>query len=414
MASRMLMSVVIAVILIILECGNGSAQPKQTTPAVQLQQARVVILSEVAQARFACVLGVMQSGTPSKEAIEDCLKKVPSFRVDAHRGAAGLGGGLPGVGGRESVPVSASCPASSTIDPKIAQPPGTRRPTAEERRFYKLGGGQYMYTDAERKRMADERAGATAESMDQLNKTDEFKEWQKALENADKVANDPKASDEAKKAAQEAVDNARKKMEGTREHQEAEKNLEKLNNIPVHTPPLTSRTDPNAQSACQDLAVFLAECNDNGWKRQDCQLFLQRLGRCGDPLVTDPRPDAALGGCRLPAVDPETARRAAVLACQKVTRPVPGTDPCIPMNVDAQLHTYALGHGKACSDPRAITDPEQCTPTVTLATFGRTLTQGDLDELRRKAGGPVIFLPGQTPGDPRPGGGPSPDPSKPR
>jgi hypothetical protein len=292
--------------------------------------------------------------------------------------------------------------------------PGQRRPTPAEKKAYDLDNTQYMWTEEQLKEFQEELNKKASEAAAALRATQAYKDWEKALDDEQKVNNDPNATAEDKKAAQKAAEDAYNKMINSPEGQEHLWRQKRAQEGPLpYSGKKVSRTDPNAVSACEELSEFVARCNDNGWKRQDCQSFLQRMKGCADPAVTDPLPDND-ETCRLPAADPEAARRAAVLACQKVTRPVPGVDPCSPMAVDAQVYTFALGRGKPCSDPAAITDPEQCVPTMSLATFGRTLTQRDLDALRKKAGGPVIFLPrlGPAPSPPNPGG-PTPDPPKP-
>ena len=410
MFPRKLGACLLVLALLAAGCGGGKGSSgKRGQPA---RQALVVVLSATQEGRLACVQDLVRQRMSINEALAECATKLPSVDIGRRGGESGLGLTLPGGVGAGTVPVSGSCP-SPNIDPRLAR--DTRRPTPAEKKYYDLDDTQKMYTEEARQRMLEERQAKLSETGKALRATEEYKAMLAAWDAQDKVDADPNSTPEQKAEAQKKVDEAEKKLWETKEGRDHQRANEKATNVPVATPPLVSRTDPNAYDACEEMLRFISECNDNGWKRPDCQLFLARLKGCGDPRVTDPRPEAGEaepsegGGCGLPAVDPEEVERVATLACQKVTRPVPGEEPCGPLKLEGRLHRFALGRrGPPCGNPLAITDPDQCTPGITVVKFGRTLSQSDLDKFRSKFGGPVIYLPKS--GGPSPGPGPDPEP----
>ena len=174
------------------------------------------------------------------------------------------------------------------------------------------------------------------------------------------------------------------------------------------------KTDPNAVDACSEVATFVAECNRAGWATSPCRLFLQRLDGCGDPTVTDPAPDDEGAGCGLPAVDPETVKRVVTIKCGSNKKPVPGVDPCAPVEVEGTAHSYTFGHqeGVPCGDPRALNEEEDCLGTVTVTVFGKKDVAAILSEGFEKLGGPawIVNVPGLgKPPRPPGGGGPEPE-----
>jgi hypothetical protein len=172
------------------------------------------------------------------------------------------------------------------------------------------------------------------------------------------------------------------------------------------------------ESACQQIAEFVAKCNGNGWKTPECKRVIDRATACGDPMVTDPIPAAAeektgQTRCSHPKADPETVKKAWVVHCNSRIRPEPGADPCTPLQIEGTVHTFLLqpivmgeNENKACGDPRALIDPAKCIPSVTLTEFGERDMEKIIAEIYNKAGGPVFMVPQPRLGDPRPGTGP--------
>jgi hypothetical protein len=181
---------------------------------------------------------------------------------------------------------------------------------------------------------------------------------------------------------------------------------------------LTSQNDkkrvvPGMESSCQQIAEFVYKCNVNGWRTPECKKALDRITSCGDPMVTDPIPTAGVGagtgGCNVPAADPGTVKKAWVVHCDSRIKPLPGVDPCAPLQVEGTIHTFVLhsGGGKPCGDPRALTEANQCTGSITLTEFGERDIQKIAEELAKKTHGPVFIVPQPGPrDDPHPGGGP--------
>jgi hypothetical protein len=182
-------------------------------------------------------------------------------------------------------------------------------------------------------------------------------------------------------------------------------------------------SDPRVESACAQVAEFVAKCKASRWRTPECKRALDRATSCGDPMITDPIPgmaaqaaerDSEARRCNLPAANPETVKKAWVVHCESRVRPLPGVDPCGPLHVEGTLHHFFLqplgrGENKACGDPRALTEAGDCIPSITLLEFGERDMEAIIAELQKKAGGPVITVPQpRPPGDPRPGPDPGP------
>ncbi|WP_018611881.1 hypothetical protein [Segetibacter koreensis] len=169
-----------------------------------------------------------------------------------------------------------------------------------------------------------------------------------------------------------------------------------------------AKIDPDAQNACNTVNEFVAQCNQNGWRDPVCRLYLKRMEKCGDPLVTDPIPDGEVN-CKMPAMDEKTIKRVVFVMCQKYKKPVPGEEPCRDFAVQGTLYKYYLRPPKAgenatpCNDPLALTTEAQCTPNITVAVFGKKDIKKIIEEGRRKLGGPIFVMPlvGPSPGGPK-------------
>ena len=174
--------------------------------------------------------------------------------------------------------------------------------------------------------------------------------------------------------------------------------------------------DPNAQGFCEEAAAKTAECNRDGWDRGSCKDLLDKMNGCSDRTFTTPLPDGPDGvncddessGSGLGA-DLEAASEAIVLACQSVTNPAPGEDPCVEADGELDIAQFTFGGKGAepCGDPKALTGEEQCLGQISFMTLERDAFDV-LADAADKIGGPVLIVP-KPPGE-GPDGGPEPGP----
>lgn len=182
-------------------------------------------------------------------------------------------------------------------------------------------------------------------------------------------------------------------------YKEAERKANEAINERDQWQPSVGETDPQASDACLDAALFVAECNANGWKSAGCARLLARMEGCGDPMLTDPNPEDPNAGCGPDEVDPEQAEEVALLMCRRTVRPVPGEDPCAGIHLpEVVLRGYwprpgQEGSAVPCGDPRALTGEGQCLPSLTVVRFGERNIQNIMDEARKKFGGPIFIVP---------------------
>lgn len=239
-------------------------------------------------------------------------------------------------------------------------------------------------------------------------------EWQRYVEALEKASGAPTDSPEALLLDQEML----------KAQQDANKAIEDRDAwVPTH-----SQTDPTASDTpsdvCRAMMEFILECNSRSWQTKKCQDAMWKMRKCSDPSITTPMPDGDLV-CPLDGTEvvAETVGQVGVIACQMRIKPEPGTDPCEPTTLDAiTVHGYfpvrfceggregdrgsSCRNATPCGDPRALTGEEQCSPTLTLSTFGTKDLQAIADFIREKVGGPVFIIP-----LPRPPGpvGPGPE-----
>lgn len=320
-----------------------------------------------------CVNEYLLQGKSVKEALSLCNLSDPKWNFNDHRdpwGSMGsFGSGSTGVG-------AVDC-KSLSIDPRrgFGHPPSYYSDPNDHRTHY----SEYR----ELLKDYSEKYDALVEAED--------KEWE-----AKKEAEADPGNPEKAKAAKEATAAAKKAINDANEAEKKVKDWQ----LP------SFKTDPAAENVCNTVAQFIAECNQVGWRSQKCQLFLKKMDKCGDPMVTDPTPEGEVS-CNNPVVDPKKVEKVVLLVCNKYIKPAPGQDPCMQMEVEGTLHRYFIRKpsqgvdATPCGDPLAMTSESQCTPTFTLAVFGKKDLQTVINEGRRKLGGPIFVLP--VVGPPQPG-----------
>jgi len=161
--------------------------------------------------------------------------------------------------------------------------------------------------------------------------------------------------------------------------------------------PTVARPTPDAQTMCELVGEAVGECNRDGWGNPYCQELKRKLDGCADPKVTDPEPGADT--CFTPTIDPEKVQEVILLLCTAKKKPVPGEDPCKPMQFVGEARTHGIGpdNPEGCNDPRVRTTGETCLPTFTLIQFDEPDAQTLLKKMFKKLGGPIFVVPVDAP-----------------
>lgn len=315
-----------------------------------------------------CVRRLVAQGVTVTEAIDACI---PSMLGMAERPTIHSFLGLGGLGtGTKAGSVTCS---SGGTDPRrgadydwTGHPDRNAPPNPGED---KLGGwaGQSEYVN--RKADAQDKWAAYADKLD---------EWANSLQEHPENLNPNELAkiEQLRKEANEAID----KRDAWQ--------------------PNTTQTDPDAVDSCLEAKLFVAECNVNGWTSPACREALWRMEGCSDPAVTDPSPESPIV-CGDPSVDHETAVKGGSLVCHMKTMPVPGEDPCVPVEATAPLLKGYVRLSDAdetsdepCGDPRALTGEDQCLGTLSVVQFSNEDIQSILNTaLEKLGGGPVFVVP---------------------
>jgi hypothetical protein len=368
--------------------GVDSSLP-QNTPG--WGSATIVVLSSSympEDSPFACIIDQVAQGIGIREATAAC--DLSSFASSFNR--PDMGGFLSfGGAGMGTTSGSISCTAAGT-NPSLAA--GVSSPSVEQKHA-----------------PPDPRGENAPREWDNYNDlaADAEKAWAKYVEALNKAANlafGGASEEETKQALQEVIDAKKAADAAIKERNKyvplvAESDDGGDGNVSTVLPL------PGAEDACLETALFVAECNSNGWTSAECRRVKERMENCPDSTISLVNPDAEQG-CGVANVDPNEVERVVVLVCEMFINPVPGEDPCITTEIETPvMRGYVPAYvgddnlvEHICNDPRALTTGEGCAPSISLTSFTEINIQDIINEGQKHFGGPIIILPVPPPPEP--------------
>jgi hypothetical protein len=194
-----------------------------------------------------------------------------------------------------------------------------------------------------------------------------------AAQEAQRAANQTKAqfngagknNKDAQKAAEEAK-KARDEAEKKRKEAEDKAKEDKTKNTSAPPPKQGSPTQRPAPGSsdniggCEDLRMFVWQCEASGWQTFACQDFLWKLHGCaGDLTVIYPTDDGYKCASGKRQVDPATIKQIVGTMCGRLIHPVPDEDPCSPALEQLTGGIKKAGAG-GCDPTIAFTEAGGC------------------------------------------------------